>query len=80
MADGPVWFRRWFGFGYWPVAWQGWVTIAAALATEAAIGSVALAVRQSEIAFWCVGTLFIGVYAATWVFIENRTYTDYRGS
>lgn len=73
--DDP-WFRRWFGFSYLPIKWQGWATIAVCLAIELPLMIVSLNLEPETIWWWCEAVLAFGIFLAFWAFIHLKTAQD----
>ena len=73
-----LWFKRSFGWVYFPIRWQGWVTLAVfwiyALAAIAAFQWLAHeGLLKREWVFWSFATLHMGAFLAFFSFVHLRT-------
>lgn len=70
--NGEPWFRRWGGFSYLPVRWQGWAVIGLMAAVVIPFGSLFLALIDSHpwLAWGCglvgIAAAIIGHVVVVW--------------
>jgi hypothetical protein len=71
MSDAP-WFRRWFGFSFRPISWQGWALTAAFLAVELPIMGLSLSVESQSVAWWLCAALGFSIFLGFWWTVLGR--------
>ena len=77
MMDEP-WFRRFAGFSYKPISWQGWLVTVAVLAVAAPLAALSLILSHDHpTAGTICGALFIGVAAAYFVLVMWKLERNY---
>ena len=75
LSDGP-WFRRWFGFSFRPISWQGWAATVAFLLVEALLMLVSLQVEDRSLVWWLLAASGFVVFLGFWAFVLSKTETD----
>ncbi len=65
MSDAP-WFRRYFGFSFRPIRWQGWALTAAFLAVELPILWLSLRVEAQSLLWWVCAALVVAIFLVFW--------------
>jgi hypothetical protein len=65
MSDAP-WFRRFFGFSFRPIRWQGWALTAALLAVELPILWLSLSVEAQSLLWWLCAALGFATFLLFW--------------
>jgi hypothetical protein len=75
MIGNEPWFRRWFGFSFKPIAWQGWATVIAFLLIELAIMLVADQVEDGSRAWWLLAATGLALFFVFWAFALSKTET-----
>jgi hypothetical protein len=73
MLDHEPWFRRWFGFSFRPINWQGWAATAAFLLVEAPILLVSLRVEAESFAWWLLAVTGFVIFLGFWAFALSKT-------
>jgi hypothetical protein len=73
MLDDQPWFRRWFGFAYLPIKWQGWVAIFAFLIVELPLMRLSLDANGGSPTWWVLAAGGIGLFLGFWAFVERKT-------
>ena len=59
MAE--AWFRKWMGFGYVPIRWQGWATLTVAAIIALPSGMLSFTMADNyPVASWICAALFVG--------------------
>ena len=75
------WFKRWFIWGYWPIRWQGWATIAAFMIYALAAGLTFLLLCRAGLLnqdwiFCSFATLNFALFLGFFSFVHLRTRLD----
>ena len=73
MVDNAPWFRRWFGFAFKPIKWQGWAAIGAFLLIEAPLGLLSLKVEAGSLAWWLLATSGFAIFLGFSAFVLSKT-------
>ncbi len=73
MLDDAPWFRRWFGFSFRPVHWQGWAATFAFLLVEAPLMLLSLQVEDGSLAWWLLTAIAFAIFLGFWVFVLSKT-------
>jgi hypothetical protein len=65
MSDAP-WFRRYFGFSFRPIRWEGWALTAAFVAAEVPILWLSLNVAAESPLWWVCAALGLATLMLFW--------------
>jgi len=78
QAMGDAWFRRWMGFGFIPIRWQGWAAVVATVVVFLPCAYLWVNyIDQSPFIAWggaIVGMLVTAAYHALALWKLERTY------
>jgi len=75
MLDDAPWFRRYFGFSFRPIKWQGWAATVAFLLVEAPIMLLANQVVDGSPAWWLLAACGFALFLGFWAFALWKTET-----
>jgi hypothetical protein len=73
MLDDAPWFRRWFGFSFMPIKWQGWAATVAFLLVEAPLMLLSLQVDDGSLAWWLLAASAFALFLGFWAFVLSKT-------
>ena len=73
MLDDEPWYRRWFGFSYKPIKWQGWAANMAFLLVEAPLMLMSLQVEGGSLTWWLLAAGAFALFLGFWAFVEWKT-------
>lgn len=73
MLDDAPWFRRWFGFSFLPINWQGWAAIGAFALVEIPLMWLSLQVEAESLEWWLLAFGAFGLFLGFWAFVLWKT-------
>lgn len=75
MLDDTPWFRRWSGFSFVPISWQGWIATIAFLLVEAPLMWLSLQVEAESFEWWVVAASAFALFLGYWAFVLWKSET-----
>ena len=73
MVDDAPWLRRWFGFSFKPIKWQGWAVTVAFLLVEAPLMLLAFQVDDGSLTWWILAVSAFALFLGFWAFALWKT-------
>lgn len=75
MLDNESWFRRWFGFSFRPINWQGWALTVAFVLIEAPLMMLSFQVEGGSLAWWLLAASAFALFLGFFAFVLWKTET-----
>jgi hypothetical protein len=64
MLDNSPWFRRWMGFSFLPINWQGWATTGAFVLLEALL--IRIQDEAGSLFWWLLAAIGFAMFLGFW--------------
>ena len=73
MVDGAPWFRRWFGFSFMPIKWQGWAATVIFALVEILLMLLSFQAEDGSLAWWISAVTGFVLFLGFWALVISRT-------
>lgn len=75
---GDPWFKRFAGFSYKPISWQGWLASVVVMAVAAPLAALSLILSDDHpVASWISGALFVVLGASYFALVMWKVERNY---